>query len=212
MLPYYIFVTGGVMSGLGKGITTASLGKVLQSKGYDVTIMKLDPYLNVDAGTMNPIIHGEVFVTQDGGETDEDLGHYERFLNRPLSMSHNVTTGQVYLEVIQGERRGDYLGRCVEAFPHITDEIKKRIRTVCQKEKPDFLLVEIGGTVGEYQNEIFFRAAREMRREGDKILFIHTVYLPVPPSLGEMKTKPAQQSVELLGGLAIQPDFIVCRS
>lgn len=208
----YIFVTGGVFSGLGKGIATASIGKILQARGFKVTVIKIDPYLNVDAGTLRPTEHGEVFVTEDGGETDEDLGHYERFLNIDLHKENNLTTGQIYTTVIKNEREGKYLGKTVEAIPHLTDEIKRRIRLVAQKTIADFVLIEIGGTVGEYQNEIYYRAARMMKNDGDKVLFCHLVYLPTPGHLGEMKTKPAQQSVESLGRLGIQPDFLICRA
>jgi CTP synthase len=207
----YIFVTGGVISGLGKGICTASIGKILQSKGFNVTAIKIDPYLNIDAGTLRPTEHGEVWVTADGGEIDEDLGHYERFLGIKLTKKHNITTGQIYSEVIRKEREGFYLGKTVEVIPHITDEIKRRIREIGKNTKVDFVLVEIGGTVGEYQNEIYYRAARMLKNE-EEAIFVHVVYLPIPKHLGEMKTKPAQQSVEILGRFGIQPDFIVARS
>ena len=207
----YIFVTGGVISGLGKGICTASIGKILQSKGFNVTAIKIDPYLNVDAGTLRPTEHGEVWVTADGGEIDEDLGHYERFLGIKLTKKHNITTGQIYSEVIRKEREGFYLGKTVEVIPHITDEIKRRIREIGKNTKADFVLVEIGGTVGEYQNEIYYRAARMLKNEEESI-FVHVVYLPIPKHIGEMKTKPAQQSIEILGRFGIQPDFIVVRS
>jgi CTP synthase len=207
----YIFVTGGVISGLGKGICTASIGKILQSKGFNVTAIKIDPYLNVDAGTLRPTEHGEVWVTADGGEIDEDLGHYERFLGIKLTKKHNITTGQIYSEVIRKEREGFYLGKTVEVIPHITDEIKRRIREIGENTKVDFVLVEIGGTVGEYQNEIYYRAARMLKNE-EEAIFVHVVYLPIPKHIGEMKTKPAQQSVEILGRFGIQPDFIVARS
>ena len=209
---FYIFVSGGVISGIGKGTVTASIGRILKSKGFSVTAIKIDPYINVDAGTLRPTEHGEVFVTEDGGETDEDLGHYERFIDITLTKDHNITTGKIYSTVIENERKGKYLGKTVEVIPHITDEIKERIRSIAKKENADFVLIEIGGTVGEYQNEIYYRAARFMKNEGDKVIFVHVVYLPIPKHLGEMKTKPAQQSVELLGRLGIQPDFIVARS
>lgn len=208
----YIFITGGVISGVGKGIITASIGRILISKGFNVTAIKIDPYINYDAGTLRPTEHGEVFVTEDGGETDEDLGHYERFLGKNLTKNHNITTGKIYLSVIEKERRGEYLGKTVEAIPHITNEIKDWIKNVAKIDNADIVLVEIGGTVGEYQNEIYYRAARIMKNEGENVLFIHVVYLPIPKHLGEMKTKPAQQSVELLGRLGIIPDFIVARS
>jgi CTP synthase len=200
------------MSGLGKGITTASIGKILQSKGFKVTAIKIDPYLNLDAGTLRPTEHGEVWVTEDGGEIDQDLGHYERFLDTKISKYHNITTGQIYLSVLEKERKGKFLGKTVEVIPHITDEIKSRIRKIAEDTKADFVLVEIGGTVGEYQNEIYYRAARLMQSEGEKVIFAHVTYLPIPKHLGEMKTKPTQQSVEILGRLGIRPDFIICRS
>ncbi|MEM2174923.1 MAG: CTP synthase [Candidatus Micrarchaeia archaeon] len=208
----YIFISGGVISGIGKGIVTASIGRILISKGYKVTAIKIDPYLNYDAGTLRPTEHGEVFVTLDGGETDEDIGHYERFLGINLTKDHNITTGKIYYKVIEKERRGEYLGKTVEAIPHVTNEIKEWIRNIGEKDRADIVLIEIGGTVGEYQNEIYYRAARMTKTEGDNVLFIHVVYLPIPKHLGEMKTKPAQQSVELLGRLGILPDFIVARS
>jgi len=208
----YLFVTGGVISGIGKGTVAASIGRILKSKGFSVTAIKIDPYLNFDAGTLRPTEHGEVFVTEDGGEIDEDLGHYERFIDITLTKEHNITTGKIYFSVIEKERKGEYLGKTVEVIPHVTDEIKGRIRDVARRDGADFVIVEIGGTVGEYQNEIYYRAARLMKSEGEKVLFIHVVYLPIPKHLGEMKTKPAQQSVELLGRLGIQPDFIVARA
>ena len=212
MQPSYIFVSGGVSSGIGKGITTASVAKIIQSKGFKVVPVKIDPYLNYDAGTMRPTEHGEVWVTEDGGEIDQDLGHYERFLDQIISKRHNITSGQVYGAVIDRERRGQYLGQTVEAIPHVVDEVYFRLKEIAERSQADFVIVEIGGTVGEYQNEIYFRAARMMKTIGEKVLFIHTVYLPILKHLGEMKTKPAQQSVELLGKLGIQPDFLMCRS
>ncbi len=208
----YIFVTGGVISGLGKGVTVASIGKILQARGFKVTAMKIDPYLNYDAGTLRPTEHGEVWVTEDGGEIDQDLGHYERFLDITIGKSHNVTTGQIYGTVIERERKGEYLGKTVEVIPHITDEIERRVKTIANKTQADFVIIEIGGTVGEYQNEIYYRTARLMKTKGEKVIFVHMAYLPVPKHLGEMKTKPVQQSVETLGRLGIQPDFIICRS
>jgi len=209
---FYIFVTGGVISGIGKGTVTASIGRILKSKGFSVTAIKIDPYLNFDAGTLRPTEHGEVFVTEDGGEIDEDLGHYERFMDITLTKDHNITTGKIYSIVIEKERKGEYLGKTVEVIPHVTDEIKNWIREIARKESVDFVIVEIGGTVGEYQSEVYYRAARMVKNEGVKIIFVHVVYLPIPKHLGEMKTKPAQQSIELLGRLGIQPDFIVARS
>ncbi|MEM5834726.1 MAG: CTP synthase (glutamine hydrolyzing) [Candidatus Aenigmatarchaeota archaeon] len=208
----YIFITGGVISGLGKGITTASIGKVLQLKGYTATAIKIDPYINMDAGTLRPTEHGEVWVTEDGGEIDQDLGHYERFLDANISKEHNITTGQIYYTVIEKERRGEYLGKTVQPIPHITDEIKKRIKNIAKKTRADFVLVEIGGVVGDYENVLFLEAARQMKFEGEKVIFIHVVYLPVVKSLGEMKSKPAQHSIKELREIGIQPDFLVCRS
>lgn len=211
-MTYYIFVTGGVCSGLGKGVTTASIGKILQSKGYKISAIKIDPYVNCDAGTMNPIQHGEVFVTEDGGETDQDIGNYERFLDISLPKYHNITSGQVYGKVIDRERMGDYLGRCVETLPHVSREVIRRIEECAKNSGADIVITEIGGTVGEYQNEIFYRAARQMKTEGENVLFAHVSYFPILKSLGEMKTKPTQQSAELLGSLSIQPDFIIGRA
>jgi CTP synthase len=211
-VPNYIFITGGVLSGLGKGITTASIGRILKSKGFKVTAIKIDPYINFDAGTLRPTEHGEVWVTEDGGEIDQDLGHYERFLGEKLSKNHNITTGQVYYAVIRREREGNYLGKTVQPIPHITDEIKRRIITLAEKEEVEFVLIEIGGTVGDYENVLFLEAARQMKYEGRHVLFIHVSYLPVLGSIGEMKTKPTQHSVKALQGLGIQPNFIICRS
>jgi len=208
----YIVVTGGVISGLGKGITTASIGKILQLHGYKVTAMKIDPYMNCDAGTLRPTEHGEVWVTEDGGEIDQDLGHYERFLDINIPKYHNITTGQVYGVVIDKERKGKYLGKTVQPIPHVTDEIKKRIRQPAQDEKFDFVLVEIGGTVGDYENVLFLEAVRQMKLEGDRVVYIHVTYVPVLETLGEAKTKPTQHSVKLLREIGIQPDFIITRS
>lgn len=208
----YIFIVGGVISGLGKGIVTASIGRILKSKGFDVTAIKIDPYINWDAGTMRPTEHGEVWVTEDGGEIDQDLGHYERFLDINISKAHNITTGQVYSAVIERERAGKYLGKTVQPIPHITDEIKSRIRAVATSTKAAFVLVEIGGVVGDYENVLFLEAARQMKLEGDRVLFVHVTYLPVLKSVGEMKTKPTQHSVMAVREIGIQPDFIVCRS
>ena len=208
----YIIVTGGVISGLGKGITTASIGKILQLHGYRVTAMKIDPYINFDAGTLRPTEHGEVWVTEDGGEIDQDLGHYERFLDINIPKSHNITTGQVFSVVIEKERKGEYLGKTVQPIPHVTDEIKRRIRTAAAEAKPDFLLVEIGGTVGDYENVLFLEAVRQMKLEGEKIIYVHVTYVPVLTALGEAKTKPTQHSVKLLREIGIQPDFIITRT
>ncbi|MDH7518092.1 MAG: CTP synthase [Candidatus Thermoplasmatota archaeon] len=208
----YIIVTGGVISGLGKGITTASIGKILQLHGYKVTAMKIDPYMNYDAGTLRPTEHGEVWVTEDGGEIDQDLGHYERFLDINIPKYHNITTGQVYGAVIEKERQGKYLGKTVQPIPHVTDEIKERIRRPANEGNWDFVLVEIGGTVGDYENVLFLEAVRQMKLEGEKILYVHVTYVPVLDALGEAKTKPTQHSVKLLREIGIQPDFVITRS
>jgi CTP synthase len=210
--PNYIFVTGGVISGLGKGVVTSSIGKILQARGFKITACKIDPYINFDAGTLRPTEHGEVWVTEDGGEIDQDLGHYERFLDINISKSHNITTGQVYYEVIKKEREGKYLGQTVQPIPHITDEIKRRIRKIAKNSKADFVLIEIGGTVGDYENILFLEAARQMRLEKEKVLYVHVAYLPIPKHLGEQKTKATQHSVRELRGFGIQPDFIIGRS
>ncbi len=209
MRPNYVFISGGVLSGLGKGICTASIGRILQSFGFTVTACKIDPYINFDAGTMRPTEHGEVWVTKDGGEIDQDLGHYERFLNIDIPKSHNITTGQVFHQVINNERQGKYLGKTVQPIPHITDEIKKRIR---QMENTDFVLVEIGGTIGDYENILFMEAIRQMKYENENTVFIHVTYVPIPSHIGEAKTKPTQHSVQKLREIGISPDFIVCRS
>jgi len=208
----YIIVTGGVISGLGKGITTASIGKILQNHGYKVTAIKIDPYINFDAGTLRPTEHGEVWVTEDGGEIDQDLGHYERFLDINIPKCNNITTGQVYSAVIEKERSGKYLGKTVQPIPHVTDEIKRRIRLPSEESKFDFVLVEIGGTVGDYENVLFLEAVRQMKHEGEKVIYVHVTYVPVLKSLGEAKTKPTQHSVKLLREIGIQPDFIITRS
>lgn len=206
----YIFISGGVISGLGKGITTASLSVILKNSGYKVSPMKVDMYLNQDAGTIRPIEHGEVFVTEDGLETDQDIGNYERFLGDSLFRKNYCTTGQVYAEVLRKERAFEYEGEDVEAIPHVTDEIIRRFELA--GEGADVVLVELGGTVGEYQNGIFFEAARilQMRHPHD-VIHVHVAYLPIPGHLGEMKTKPVQQSVRMLNAMGIQPDFIIGR-
>ena len=207
----FVFVSGGVISGLGKGITTASLGAILQTKGYRVSAMKVDMYLNIDAGTIRPAEHGEVFVTEDGLESDQDLGNYERFLGRPLHRVNYLTTGQVYAEVLRKERAFEYEGEDVEAIPHITDEIIRRFKAA--GKDADIVIIELGGTVGEYQNGIFFEATRILKmREPKNVIQIHVAYLPVPGNLGEMKTKPVQQSVRMLNSMGIQPEFVVGRS
>jgi CTP synthase len=210
----YIFVTGGVASGLGKGITTASLGRLFKSRGLRVTLQKLDPYINVDPGTMNPFEHGEVFVLEDGAETDLDLGHYERFLDEDLHQGSNVTTGAIYSTVIAQERRGDYLGRTVQVIPHITDEIKERIRALGEAEDADLVVVEIGGTVGDIESLPFLEAIRQLRNEigRDRCAFVHVSLMPFIGPSGELKTKPTQHSVKELRSLGLQPDAIVCRS
>lgn len=209
----FIFVSGGVISGVGKGLATASISLLLKSRGFKVAPIKCDPYINVDAGTMNPIVHGEVFVLDDGMETDQDLGHYERFLNQNMSRVNYMTTGQVYSSVIARERAFEFEGDCVEAVPHIPEEIIKRIEYAGKANKADIVIVEIGGTVGEYQNILYLEANRLMKlRYGDDVLHIHISYLPTPPSLGEMKSKPAQMSVKLLNSYGIQPDFLIARS
>lgn len=209
----FVFVSGGVISGIGKGITTASLALILQSKGYKVSPVKIDMYLNVDAGTIRPQEHGEVFVTDDGIETDQDLGHYERFLGTSLTRANYVTTGQVYQEVLRKERAFEYDGEDVEAIPHVTDEIIHRLYAAGKAKDADIVLVELGGTVGEYQNTLFFEASRILRLKHPKdVLQVHVAYLPIPSSLGEMKSKPVQMSVRTLNSMGIQPDIIVGRS
>lgn len=209
----YIFVSGGVISGAGKGITAASIALLLKSAGFKVAPIKCDPYLNLDAGTMNPVVHGEVFVTDDGMETDQDVGHYERFLGEDLSRFNYMTLGQVYDAVIRRERSLEYGGVCVEVIPHVPQEIIRRITDLGKKEKADFVIVEIGGTAGEFQNMMFLEADREMKlKDPNDILNIHVAYLPLPPSLGELKTKPVQTSVHFLNSAGIQPDIIVGRA
>jgi CTP synthase len=210
----FLFVTGGVMSGIGKGITTASIAKILQIRGFKVSAMKIDPYLNVDAGTMNPVTHGEVFVTDDGGEIDMDLGTYERFLDINLSRGHNTTTGQIYTAVINKERRGDFLGQCVQIIPHITDEIKSVVRGIAAKTGPDVLIVEVGGTVGDIESLPYLEAARQMRLEDGSrhVLFAHVTLVPALEVVGEQKTKPTQHSVQEMRRIGIQPDLIVART
>ncbi len=209
----YIFVCGGVISGVGKGITTSSIALLLQSSGYRVSAIKIDPYINVDAGTIRPTEHGEVFVTDDGMETDQDIGNYERFLSHDILGTNYMTTGSVYLTVIQRERNLEYDGNTVEVVPHIPQEIIRRIEYVAHATQSDFVLIEIGGTVGEYQNLIFLEAARMMRmRTPQDVLFVLVSYLPVPPKIGEMKTKPTQLAARMLNEAGIQADLIVCRS
>jgi CTP synthase len=214
LLTKYIFITGGVLSGLGKGLVTCSVGKMLQARGFRVSAVKCDPYFNVDAGTMNPYIHGEVFVLDDGYEADMDLGAYERFLGVELTGLNNITSGQVYQDVIQKEREGGYLGRCVQIIPHVTDEIKRRLRLVAEKTGADVLLVECGGTVGDIEGLPFLEALRQMRLEeprGDTLL-VHVTLVPVLDAVGEPKTKPTQHSVKELRAIGLQPDLIVART
>ena len=210
----YIFITGGVVSSLGKGITSASLGRLFKSRGLKVAVQKLDPYINVDPGTMNPFEHGEVFVLDDGAETDLDLGHYERFIDIDLHRGSNHTTGAIYSAVIAKERRGDYLGKTVQVIPHITDEIKERVRALAETEAADMVLVEIGGTVGDIESLPFLEAIRQLRNEigRDNCAFVHVSLMPFIGPSGELKTKPTQHSVKELRSLGIQPDAIVCRS
>ena len=214
-IPRHIFVTGGVASSLGKGLTAASLGNLLRARGVKVVMQKLDPYLNVDPGTMNPFQHGEVFVTEDGAETDLDIGHYERFLDISLDSAANVTTGQAYSTVIAKERRGEYLGDTVQVIPHITDELKRRMRLQATQEPiPDVIITEIGGTVGDIESQPFMEAARQVRQDvgRDNVFFVHVTLVPFLKPSGELKTKPTQHSVAMLRSLGIQPDAIVCRS
>ena len=210
----YIFVTGGVVSSLGKGITAASLGRLLKSRGYKVTIQKFDPYINIDPGTMSPYQHGEVFVTDDGAETDLDLGHYERFIDINLSRHSNVTAGRIYQSVIEKERRGDYLGRTVQVIPHITNEIKERVYRVGREENADFVITEIGGTVGDIESEPFMEAIRQVKKDVGRndVLYIHVTLVPYISAAGELKTKPTQHSVKQLRSIGITPDILVCRS
>lgn len=210
----YIFVTGGVVSSLGKGITAASLGRLLKSRGYRVTIQKFDPYINIDPGTMSPYQHGEVFVTDDGAETDLDLGHYERFIDINLSKNSNTTTGKIYQSVINKERRGDYLGGTVQVIPHITNEIKERVFRVGQQDNADFVITEIGGTVGDIESLPFLEAIRQVKKDVGKndVLYIHVTLVPYISAAGELKTKPTQHSVKELRSIGISPDILVCRS
>ncbi len=209
----YIFVTGGVTSSLGKGIISASLAKLLQARGYSVTIQKLDPYINIDPGTLNPYEHGECYVTEDGAETDLDLGHYERFLNILTSQANNVTTGRIYQAVIEKERRGDYLGETVQVIPHITDEIKHRVRLLGEDNRFDFVITEIGGTVGDIESLPYIEAIRQLRWElGNRCLVIHLTLVPYLSAAKELKTKPTQHSVKTMLEYGVQPDILVCRT
>jgi len=209
----YIFIVGGVMSSVGKGVAAASIGKILQGKGFEVTAMKIDPYINVDAGTMNPTEHGEVFVTDDGDETDQDIGNYERFLNRDINSINYMTTGRVYLSVINRERNLEYKGKCVEVVPHVPMEVIDRIKKAAELAKADFTIVEIGGTVGEYQNVLFLEALRMMKTEQpNNVMTVMVSWLPIPSKVGEMKTKPTQYAVRSLNSTGIFPDFLLCRA
>jgi len=209
----YIFVLGGVMSGIGKGVATSSIGKIIQSKGYKVTVMKIDPYVNVDAGTMNPTEHGEVFVLESGLETDQDMGNYERFLNITLPPENYMTTGSVYQTVINRERNLEYKGKCVQIIPHVTNEIITRIKKAGQRTKSDVVIIELGGTTGDYENQLFTEAARQMNLKCPKdTLFVMLSFIPYPKKIGEMKTKPTQQAVRLLNSAGVQPDIIIARS
>jgi CTP synthase len=213
-MPKYIFVTGGVVSSLGKGLAASSIGCLLESRGLQVALIKLDPYINVDPGTMSPFQHGEVFVTDDGAETDLDLGHYERFTHAQLSQANNWTTGRIYLSVIEKERRGDYLGKTIQVIPHITNEIKEAVRKVAENDKPDVVIVEIGGTVGDIESLPFLEAIRQMGNEEGtgNALFIHVTLVPYIAAAGELKTKPTQHSVRDLREIGIAPDILLCRS
>jgi CTP synthase len=213
-MPKYIFVTGGVVSSLGKGLAASSIGCLLESRGLQVALIKLDPYINVDPGTMSPFQHGEVFVTDDGAETDLDLGHYERFTHAHLSQANNWTTGRIYLSVIDKERRGDYLGKTIQVIPHITNEIKEAVRGVADKDKPDVIIVEIGGTVGDIESLPFLEAIRQMGNEegAGNALFVHVTLVPFIAAAGELKTKPTQHSVKDLREIGIAPDILLCRS
>ena len=210
----FIFVTGGVVSSVGKGISVASIGRILKSRGVSVSVLKLDPYLNVDPGTMSPYQHGEVFVTADGSETDLDLGHYERFIDIELTRSSNVTAGEIFSEVIARERRGEFLGGTIQSVPHVTDAIKSRILGLAEESRTDVIVVEVGGTVGDIEGQPFLEAIRQMRKEvgRDNVLYIHVTYLPYIVPTGELKTKPTQHSVRELRSMGIQPDAIICRS
>ncbi|MFY7908447.1 MAG: CTP synthase, partial [Emticicia sp.] len=212
--PKYIFVTGGVTSSLGKGIIASSLAKLLQARGLSVTIQKFDPYINVDPGTLNPYEHGECYVTDDGAETDLDLGHYERFLNVPTSQANNVTTGRIYYNVITNERRGNYLGKTVQVIPHITDEIKRNILQLGETGEYDIVITELGGCVGDIESLPFVEAVRQLKWDlgADNLLTIHLTLVPYLSSAGELKTKPTQHSVKMLQESGVQPDIIVCRT
>jgi CTP synthase len=212
-MPKFIFVFGGVMSGIGKGVATSSIAKIIQSKGFNITAVKIDPYVNVDAGTMNPTEHGEVFVLSSGLETDQDMGNYERFLNIKLPPTNYMTTGSVYQRVIERERNLEYKGKCVQIIPHVTGEIIRIIKNAASKNKADFVITEIGGTSGDYENDLYTEAARQMRLNDPRnVLFVMISYVPYPNKIGEMKTKPTQQAVRFLNSAGVQPDIIIARS
>ena len=213
-MPKYIFVTGGVVSSLGKGLAASSIGCLLEARSMKVALIKLDPYINVDPGTMSPFQHGEVFVTDDGAETDLDLGHYERFTHANLSQANNWTTGRIYLSVIEKERRGDYLGKTIQVIPHVTNEIKEAVRAVAEQDNADVVIVEIGGTVGDIESLPFLEALRQMGNEegAGNTLFVHVTLVPVIAAAGELKTKPTQHSVKDLREIGIAPDILLCRS
>ena len=214
MTTKFVFVTGGVVSSIGKGIAVASLGRVLKSRGVSVSVLKLDPYLNVDPGTMSPYQHGEVFVTRDGSETDLDLGHYERFIDVELTRASNLTAGQIYQDIISRERQGEFLGGTIQAVPHVTDAIKQHMLSLAQTSEAEVIIVEVGGTVGDIEGLPFLEAIRQMRNEvgRDNVCYIHLTFLPFIMATGELKTKPTQHSVRELRSIGIQPDVIVCRS
>src|ERR1035437_4370289 len=209
----YIFVTGGVVSSLGKGIAASSIGALLEARGVRITMQKYDPYLNVDPGTMSPFQHGEVYVTEDGAETDLDLGHYERFTNAVLTKKNNVTTGKIYSTIIDRERRGDYLGKTVQVIPHVTNEIKDRLKAITKGRDVDVAIIEIGGTVGDIESLPFLEAIRQMQKDlgRDNVLYIHLTLIPYLKAAGEIKTKPTQHSVATLRSIGIQPDVLLCR-
>ena len=209
----YIFVTGGVVSSLGKGIISSSIGKLLQARGYNITIQKFDPYINIDPGTLNPYEHGECYVTVDGMETDLDLGHYERFTGIQTTRANSLTTGRIYKAVIDKERRGDYLGKTIQVIPHITDEIKRRVKLLGKQKDIDFVITEIGGTVGDIESTPFLEAIRQLKWEmGSKALCVHLTYVPYLKAAQELKTKPTQHSVKELQSIGIQPDILVLRT
>jgi len=208
----YIVITGGVMSGLGKGVIAASTGKLLQSLGYSITAIKIDPYYNIDPGTMRPDEHGEVFVLKDGYEVDQDFGTYERITGIELSGYNNITNGQIHKAVTDGERAGEYLGKTVQKYPHLSNEVQRRIKEVAEKDNTDFVLVEIGGTAGDEENKLFYRATETMQSRGEEMLFMHVSYFPIPPHLKEQKSKPTQQSLDHLREVGIKPDFLIGRS